>query len=67
MTSPPKRKPGLAGTGLKTNSTERHYHHAQRLQSSLGTRLNRTASIGEIMPNVLMITVAQLEAARTPR
>jgi len=61
MSPPPKRKPGLAGTGLKTNSTLREYHYRQRLQASLRRRQNRCLSIGQLMPLVLLATLAQVK------
>jgi len=60
MSSPPKSKPGLAGTGLKTNLTYSPYHHVRRLQESLRIRQNRCLSIGQLMPAVLLLTIAQV-------
>ena len=59
--APPKRKPGLAGSGLKTNLTYARYHHARRLQESLRVRQNRCLSIGQLMPDVLLATLAQMK------
>jgi len=56
---PPKKERELGGTALNTDWNTRAYHHAQRLQASLRRRLNRTASIAEIMPAVLRATLAQ--------
>ena len=60
MNGPPKKERGLGGTALKADLNKQAYHHAQRLQASLRRRLNRTASVREIMPAVLAATLAQL-------
>jgi len=58
--SPPKRKRRLGGRALNTDWNMLPCHRAPRLQAALRRRLNRPASIGEMMPAVLIITQAQI-------
>jgi hypothetical protein len=49
----PRRKKERGVRRAQTNWNTQAYHHAQQLQASLQRRLNRTASIAEIIPGVL--------------
>jgi len=62
-----REKSRLAGSGFKTRSTSGKYRSARRLEASLQFRLNRTAAISELLPKVLITTLAQLELARNAR
>jgi len=60
-----ERERGLAGHALQTEPTlSKEYRLRKSLQASLEQRLNRTASIAELMPRVLAITLAQGMAGR---
>ena len=60
MNAPPKkgRDHHIAPLLTKLNSA-REYNTAQRLQDSLARRLNRVASVTELMPRVLAVTFAR--------
>lgn len=60
MRSPPlKEKPGATWTGAtgQTNCGQT-YSRAERLQASLARRLDRTASLSELIPVVVAKTLA---------
>ena len=60
MKWPPKEKRRLGARRFNTDCNTRAYYRAQRLQASLRRRLNRPASIAEIIPMVLRAMLAQL-------
>jgi hypothetical protein len=57
---PPKKERGLAGTALTTDWNRQYYHQYEPVQGCLQRRLNRPASIAQILPLVL----AQLTCKR---
>jgi hypothetical protein len=59
MTAFPKQKRAPAKSALRNAELLEAYHSAQRLQGCLARRIHRTASISELMPLVLIITLAQ--------
>jgi hypothetical protein len=62
MNAPPKKKkksPGLQAPGSKLNGQQQAIRHRQGLQAALEQRLDQVVAIGEIMPRVLAITLAQ--------